>query len=189
MKEGRTLAIGAHPDDVELGCAGSLYKLPQSLIFLVFSECSTRRKQEQLKSAKIFDAEVHFGDLYGNTYRENVREVENLISLEVENVYLHWKEDTHQDHRYVYDIVLSALRRFNGNIFLYETPSSLNFVPNVFVDISDHFEAKLNVFGHHVSQNKTKTYLKKWIQATARYRGCQRHTSYAEGFVAYQLME
>src|SRR5690606_219191 len=139
------LAIGAHPDDVEIGVGGILAAHAQagdSITILTLSRGARggdadSRQHESLASAEILDARLFVKDLVdteisggGATVRlieEVVQEVQPTI------VYTHSSNDRHQDHRAVSEATIAATRRV-GTVACYQSPSAtIDFRPTRFV--------------------------------------------------------
>ena len=117
------LAIGAHPDDVEYGCGGMLTKYAQKghdVYLWIASDGALGgegavRRQEQADSALIIGArEVFWGD-YQDTEvpltRELIARVESVIrQIKPRMIFVHYPDDTHQDHRNLAQGTMSATR-------------------------------------------------------------------------------
>jgi len=184
QQQKRVLAIGAHPDDVEIGCGGALAKHNASgdvLRILTLSRGSAGgdvnvRIREASKAAALLGAELEIGRLPDAYISEGIETIEFIQSAIEEfqptHVYTHSFEDTHQDHRAAYTASLSAARSV-PNVYCYQTPSStVDFNPNRFVDISDFIGAKLSALGCHKSQvDRMPSLSDDVIVATARYWG------------------
>jgi len=197
------LAIGAHPDDIEIGCGGALYQFASSgrdVYLAVMSlggmggEGETR-KREQLRSKEILmSREVWFQD-YEDTRLPQGKELIDSIEVIIQRVQPHYifvnfREDTHQDHRVLARATMSATRNVH-NVLFYEVPTTHNFIPNVFVDISPVMDKKTACLEAHRSQ-VMKTNIKgasilDIAQSAARFRGVQGRTQFAEGFVSQRL--
>lgn len=197
------LAIGAHPDDIEFGCAGTLikYRLKGDEIYLMvmtegaYGGDAHLRRQEQIDSQNIMGAK----DLIWGGYKDTelvmslqlVRKIEEVInSIRPTFIFVNFPEDTHQDHRYLAQATISATR-YTRNVLFYEVPTSVNFAPNVFVDIMPTFETKIESLKAHKSQIE-KTGIKELsiiniALANAHFRGTQARVKYAEGFVSQRL--
>jgi len=193
------LAVGAHPDDVELGCAGTLalHKLNGDRVYLLVltkgeasgdvevreSEC--RRAADILGVDGLFfgglkDTEVHDG-------RETIDIIEKIIDkIKPDVIYAPTYKDTHQDHRNTGYASLSASRRCKM-ILLYEGASTQrDFTPQVFVNIEKTFELKkkvTRVFGSQLNNHRGGYGLAvKGIEGLAKYRGYQAGVDVAEAF-------
>jgi len=198
------LAIGAHPDDIEFGCGGTLLKYAQNkhdVHVFVLSEGSFGgdpqvRKAEQERAVEFLGAKRLFWGGFRDTEIENTRElilkIEEVIGItKPELVFLNYVEDVHQDHRALAQAGISATRYIKEVLF-FEVPSTHHFEPNVFVDIQGVLESKIELLKIHASQvNRTKienlTILES-MQSCANFRGYQGRVKYAEGFKALRLI-
>ena len=180
----RVLAIGAHPDDVEIGCGGAMAKHHAAgdlLHILTLSRGAAGgdtnvRTAEAQRAAALFGAELHMGtlrDTYITDGRETIEIIQSVIrEMSPTHVYTHCLEDTHQDHRAVHAASLVAARGV-PNLYCYQTPSStVEFRPHRFVDITDFIGAKLQALDAYGSQSERMAALEPDnILATARYWG------------------
>lgn len=180
----RVLAIGAHPDDVELGCGGSLAKHHSRgdlLHILTLSRGAAGgdvnvRATEAHEAAKTLGASLEFGDLpdaHVSDGTETITIIQRAIrELRPTHVYTHSLEDTHQDHRAVHTASMVAARGV-PNVYCYQSPSStVEFSPNRFVDITEFIKPKLRAIGAYKSQVHRSAMLQDdVILATARYWG------------------
>lgn len=192
------LAIGAHPDDIEFGCGGTLIKYAKkkhNVFLLVLTDGSFGgegeiRKIEQIEAAKFLPAKELFWGGFKDTEltdsRGLISKVEEVIhKVKPDIIFLNYGEDVHQDHRAVFHAGVSA-SRYIKEVFLYEVPTSFNFEPSFFVNIQDVLERKLNLLSIHASQvDKTRvenlTILES-AKSCANFRGFQGRVKYAEGF-------
>ncbi|MDO8356349.1 MAG: PIG-L deacetylase family protein [Nitrospirota bacterium] len=199
----RILAIGAHPDDIEAGCGGTLLKYAQKghRIFLLVMTAgdkggsSSIRKREQARSAKQLGVEKIFWGGYKDTAVPMGLDVIQKIEQVVEDVqphfiFSHYHDDTHQDHRHLAMSTITATR-YTKNVLFYEGPTTQNFSPTVFVDIDQVVEEKVKSIEAHGSQVK-KTNIEGLsivdvIRAGAHFRGIQGRVKNAEGFVPLRL--
>jgi len=204
----RILAIGAHPDDVEVGCGGTLVQYKQKgheVYILVLSKGEASgdpqiREKECKAAAKIIGAEIIFGDLKDTKITdgiETIMAIENVINqLKPDIIFSHSSKDGHQDHRNVGLATLSAARR-SKKVLLYESPAALReFCPQVFVDISTTFSVKmkaLETFGSQASkpyfqgvnmsdESHKFSYVLNAVEGLAVYRGFQAGVQLAEAF-------
>jgi len=152
------------------------------------------RENEQKKVCKYLSAELFWGgyqDTKINLDKNLIDTIEEIIKkAEPDLIFTHYYEDTHQDHRNVAEATITATR-YIRNVLFYETPSSINFSPTVFVDIEDVIKKKLYLLRLHKSQvyaTKVKglSILESAV-STAIYRGYQDRVKYAEGFVPLRL--
>lgn len=200
MVELRTvLAVGAHPDDIELGCGGTLalHKLKGDKVFmlvLTLGEASGDpkvREKECKMAAEIIGVDgLFFGGLTDTRVyddRETIDVIERVINnVKPDIVYAPSCKDSHQDHRNTAYATLSAGRRCKI-ILLYEGASTQrDFIPQVFVDISKTFELKIKATMVYSSQldNERGGYRSavKAIEGLAKFRGYQGRLNVAEAF-------
>lgn len=197
------LAIGAHPDDIEFGCGGTLIKYAikgHDISLLVLTDGGrggdpAERRKEQEEAAKVLGAKQLFWGNYQDTEvpldRELIQKVETIFSLiRPDLIFVHFGDDTHQDHRHLSTSVVTA-SRYTRNVLFYEGPTTSNFTPSVFVDIDSVLERKLHALKAHASQ-VVKTGVEglsilELAQAAAHFRGIQGRVRNAEGFVPLRL--
>ncbi len=184
------LAIGAHPDDVEVGCAGALAKHRaegDALNILTLSTggqggSSVTRKKESQNAAKLQDAHLFLGNFIDTEISHaftTIQFIEKIVrQVQPTHVYTHSFHDNHQDHRNAYHATITACREV-PNLYCYLSPSStVDFKPNIFINIDGFIEIKLLVIEAFSSQCNTRPYLEPdLIRATARYWGrfCNYH--------------
>jgi len=180
----RVLAIGAHPDDVEIGCGCALAKHHADydvLHILTLSRGAAGgdvnlRVVEAHNAAALVGARLEMANLR-DTYITDGAETISIIEaaireLQATHVYTHSLEDTHQDHRAVHTASLVAARGV-PNLYCYQTPSStVEFKPHRFVDITHHIEKKIDLIGAYKSQvDRMESIQPDVIVSTARYWG------------------
>ncbi len=203
MKKMNILAIGAHPDDIEFGCGGTLIKYSEAghNVFLLVMTLGDQggnseiRSKEQMASKKIIGAKELYWGGYEDTHlivnKELITKIEEVISENnPDMIFCHYSEDTHQDHRHLTQAVMSAARNLK-NVIFYEGPTTQNFSPGVFVDISDLLENKIDSLMAHESQ-VTKTNIKdlsivEIARSLANFRGIQGRVRNAEAFQPLRL--
>ncbi|MHB8771656.1 MAG: PIG-L deacetylase family protein [Syntrophales bacterium] len=200
----KILAIGAHPDDIEVGCAGTLAKYAQNgheVYLLVMTEGGmggecTVRKKEQTRAAKLLrPCKVLWGGykdtLLSPHMNQMVQEIEAFLKQIVPDlIFVHHAEDTHQDHRSLAKATVSATR-YVRNVLFYEGPTTQDFSPTVFVDIKETMDTKFAILLAHQSQVK-KTNIEGLaitdiVRSTAIFRGIQGRVQFAEAFVPLRL--
>ncbi len=198
------LAIGAHPDDIEIGCGGTLVKYAKKnhdIYLLVLTEGEgasgggKTRKREQENSAKCLKAKELFWGGFMDTKvpvnKESISIIESIIKkTKPELVFFNYPKDIHQDHRSVSDVCISA-SRYVKNVLMYEVPTTQGLEPDVFVDIGEVIKDKLKLLKIHISQvDKMRvphlTILDS-AKACANFRGFQGRVKYAEGFKSLRL--
>lgn len=198
------LAIGAHPDDIEFGCAGTLLKYSQkghnvSLLILTeggFGSDPQVRMKEQEAAANFMGAKGLFWGGFNDTElaanHQLILKIEEVVNLALPDVvFLNYMHDSHQDHRAAAQAGVSALRYIKEVLF-YEVPTTQHFEPDIFVDINDVLSKKLRLLELHASQvDKTRvenlTILES-AQSCANFRGFQGRVKFAEGFKALRVL-
>jgi LmbE family N-acetylglucosaminyl deacetylase len=193
------LAVGAHPDDIELGCGGALalHKLKGDKVYLLVvtrgeaSGDGEVRERECRESAKILGVDgLSFGGIEDTKIddgRVTIDAIEKVVDeIKPDIVYAPACKDTHQDHRNVGHATLSACRHCRI-ILMYEGASTQrDFTPQVFVDLTNVFELKMKVvrlFGSQVNNhNGIYKAAVKAIEGLAKFRGYQAGVDVAEAF-------
>jgi len=198
------LAIGAHFDDVEIGCAGTLAKhraKGDRVIIQVIThskyhdnngnclrekEVAVREGQE---AASILDCELicnYYETKHVKFGYELIKDIEDVVEENRINlIYTHWDLDIHQDHQAIGKATLNAGRKIN-HMFMYQSNLYMNtraFNATYFVDISDFIELKKNAILAHKSEVKKfgDGWLDFWINETAN-NGKKFNVRYAEAF-------
>ena len=205
----RVLAIGAHPDDIELGCGGTLALFNNRgheiyALVLTRGEASgdplLRQRECENAAETIGMKELFFGDLNDTKITEGIDTImiiENILGKVVPDiVFSHSPKDGHQDHRNCGLASLSAARNCQ-RVLLYESPAALrDFCPQVFVDITSTFHIKRRALSYFYSQsskpfldinnsqgeNRKFPNLLNVTEGQARFRGFQAGTLLAEAF-------
>ena len=198
------LAIGAHPDDIEFGCGGTLIKYARaghnvSLLVLTdggFGGDPETRKNEQKEAANFMGAKGMFWGGYMDTElvcnRELILKIDDVVQkVSPDVVYLNFWADEHQDHRAAAQAAISATRHIKEVLF-FEVPTTQHFEPDIFVDIQDILDNKLRLLELHFSQvNRTKIEKLTIVESAkscANFRGFQGRVRYAEGFKAVRVL-
>lgn len=199
----RVLCIGAHCDDIEIGCGGSLLELHQKhanleVRWAVFSSNETRRRETERAARDIHGNDVdlvihrnkdgYFPAEYG-AIKDQFEQLKK--AGEPDLIFTHYRQDYHQDHRVISELTASTFR--SHLILEYEIPkydgdlgNPTNFVP---LD-KGTCERKAEVI---VSANESQSD-KQWFSADTfmalmRLRGvqCNSATGYAEAFYCSKL--
>ncbi len=199
---GTILVFGAHPDDFEIGMAGTIAKLSRmgynmKLVIAVLPNFTQNDKKEERKEEAIMSAKVmgcpapDFLDL-SPTEMTHSRNLIGIIDKYISEhkpkaIFTQWIGDSHQDHQILTKSVISASRD-TFDLYMYETtiPGGIteqSFRSQLFVDISDFIELKESALKCFNSQQLRCGPI--WIDAIsgrAAYRGYQMNCKYAESF-------
>ncbi|MFH0749288.1 MAG: PIG-L family deacetylase [Candidatus Bathyarchaeota archaeon] len=199
----KILAIGAHPDDIEIGCGGSLLmasKLRYEIYLYILTHGEAggsngeNREKEAMASSKMIGAQkIEFGEFEDTNLIPNgdlVNSIEKIVKRTCPDLVLsHSSKDEHHDHRAVGLASIEAAR-YVSNLLTYENPLTKDFLPQLFIDISDTIEEKIKLLSFFESQ-RDKEYLKnKAIYGLAQYRAFQsriREVQFAEAFQVVKL--
>lgn len=202
----RVLVLGAHADDIEIGCGGTLLRLlggsaPLEVGWVVFC-ASPERAREARASADAFlerAARRHvvvkdFRDGYlpylGAAVKDAFEELKRDFSPDV--VFTHYRDDRHQDHRLVSELTWNTWR--NHLVLEYEIPKyDGDFgAPNAFVDLPESVvERKIDLVLRHFATQADKHWLTRdLLRAVARIRGmeCVSPERFAEAFYARKVL-
>ncbi|WP_292389526.1 PIG-L deacetylase family protein [Methanosarcina sp. UBA5] len=197
----KILAIGAHPDDIEIACGGSIAKLcdaGHTIVGLIVSggECggnSSSRRIEAMKGAEFLGINkvemMDFPDTrLDNFVLEISKQIETVVNeLKPDIVFTHSVHDIHQDHRAVHYATVRACRNLS-TILCYESPSiTQKFQPNVFVNIEQYIDVKIESIREHEDQNKKSYVQPEQVYGKAIFRGTQAKLKQAEGFEAIRI--
>ena len=198
------LAIGAHPDDIEFGCGGTLLQYVRaghSVYLLILTSGDVGgdphiRQKEALNASEFMGVKKVFWGYYRDTEltinRPLITTIEKVvIAIEPDIVFMNYSEDMHQDHRAAASAGISATRHIKEVLF-YEVPSTQHFYPDIFVNIGEVLADKLALLKLHESQvNRTSIAhlaITESVEACALFRGFQGKVKYAEGFKALRVL-
>lgn len=199
----RILAIGAHPDDLEIACGGTIAKLADAgHIVHAIVMCNGKNGGDasvrpiEARNGAIFmgisQIDVHdFTDTELSKHEVDlVQTIERKINSFEPNVILtHSCNDQHQDHLAVHVATLRAARR-HPSVLCYESPSTTrDFNPSFFVDLSDYVNVKVHAVEQHKDQ-LNKPYMRSdQIRGIAAFRGSQAKMQFAEAFEVVRLVD
>jgi LmbE family N-acetylglucosaminyl deacetylase len=195
----RVLAIGSHPDDIEIGCGGTLLRLAQTVgeleLHWVVLSGDAERAEEARASAATFgaDVEVHgFRDAffrYGGEVKGFFEELKGRIDPDL--LLTHHDADRHQDHRLVAELTWNTFR--DHLVLEYEVPkydADLG-TPNVFFPLEEEIarrkvELLLRSFP---SQRDKRWFTDDLFMGLMRVRGveCNAPSGLAEAFYARKI--
>ncbi len=199
------LCLGAHSDDIEIGCGGTLLQLRQAntkirFHWVVFSAIG-RRGEEARNAAELFtagcDKEVFvkeyrdgFLPYSGGQVKDVFEELKGRVNPDL--VFTPWQGDAHQDHRLVCELTWNTFR--DHLILEYEIPKYDGDMgrPNVFVPLETPvYQKKMdNLFEAFESQLSKPWFARETFLGLMRLRGMESNASsgYAEAFYARKIV-
>lgn len=202
----KIMCLGAHADDIEIGCGGTLLRmlsLHRSLEFLwvVFSS-NEERQREARTSASLFLSQAECKEIIVKDFRDGFfpydgakikdffEELKRQVSPDV--IFTHYRDDRHQDHRVISDLTWNTWR--NHLILEYEIPKYDGDLgsPNWFVPLTREVcDRKIKYICDIFQTQSNKAWLTEdTFQAILRLRGveCAAPDKYAEAFYCRKLV-
>jgi len=201
----RLLCLGAHSDDIEIGCGGTVLTWAQegrlaSVTWVVFSGIR-ERGDEARQSAEAFLGAVdrpevqvfEFPDGYFPSHFVALKHEFEVLKLreQYDVVFTHARDDRHQDHRLVSDLTWNTWR--DHLILEYEIPKYDGNLaaPNVFVAIDDATRRRKTalLMEHFPSQRGRQWFDEDTFNGIMRLRGLEINAPdrYAEAFVGRKV--
>ena len=202
----KVLVIGAHPDDPESMCAGTMLKLKAMgaevvAVYLTSGEAGivgktheqarTIRQAEARKACEVLGVRAVFltqTDGNAEVNKERYAEMKALIEAEEPDMVItHWPIDSHRDHRVCSILVYDAWRMTGRGFDLYYSEvmtgmQTQNFTPSLWVDVTDYRDKKIEAYLCHESQ-ELEGAVKEYHDTMERMRGMECQAKYAEAFV------
>jgi LmbE family N-acetylglucosaminyl deacetylase len=206
LRAARILCLGAHCDDIEIGCGGTLLRLLElspgaHVEWIVFSS-SEVRNAEARAGAERFLAGAGSTNVVVESFRERyfpflgaeIKEYFDRLgaTLQPDIVFTHFRDDLHQDHVLLAELALNTFR--DHLILEYEIPKWDGDLgrPTVFVPLEQrHVDAKVDaIWEAYESQREKHWFTKETFLATLRLRGieCKAPSGYAEAFHCRKLV-
>ena len=201
----KVLVIGAHPDDPETMCGGTMLRLKELgaevvSVYLTSGEGGIRGKsheearairQEEAKNACAVMGvrSIFLTQIDGNAQVNKARYAEMKALIEAEQpdmVITHWPIDSHRDHRVCSILTYDAWRQSGYSFDLYygEVMTGLqtqNFSPTLWVDITSTRDKKVEAYHCHLSQGADE--IQMWHDPMEIMRGMECHAKFGEAFV------
>ena len=202
----KILCLGAHCDDIEIGCGGTMIKLAHTLKdaeirWVVFSS-DARREKEALKSANDFLKSLKkknivikrfrnsFFPYHGAEIKEYFEQLTKEFSPDI--IFTHFRNDLHQDHRLISELTWNTYR--NHLILEYEIPKYDGDFgsPNFFVQFDETISLKkiTRIMKYFKSQSDKAWFTKDTFLSILRLRGVESNApdKYAEGFYCRKII-
>lgn len=198
------LCLGAHSDDIEIGCGGTILRLIQlylaaSFTWIVFSAESDTRKDEALAGAARFltgaaaqnvvvkDFRVTFFPADATAIKEYFEERKSAGDPDL--IFTHYRHDLHQDHKLISDLTWNTFRK--SLILEYEIPKWDGDLgaPNCYVRLAeDVVDRKIAAICETFqSQCERPWFTPETFRALLRLRGVEANAPFAEAFYARKL--
>jgi len=204
-KELRVLCLGAHCDDIEIGCGGTLLKLAEEykkirVKWVVFSSNKIRKKEAK-KSAALFLDQLEnklieildFKDgFFPASWSDIKNRFEEFKDFSPDIIFTHYRDDLHQDHRVINELTWNTFR--DHLILEYEIVKYDGDLgnPNFFVPLTEkHFYKKKEIlFECFKSQLDKQWFDNSLLEALPRIRGVQSasQTKFAEAYYTRKLI-
>jgi LmbE family N-acetylglucosaminyl deacetylase len=201
----KVVCVGAHPDDPESGCGGTLARYAAlghsvTIVYLTrgergidgrsLDEAARIRTAESEAACRIMGAKpVFFGQIDGATEftRAQVESMTRLLNDERPDVlFTHWPVDTHPDHQVASLLAIRGwMRRGTGLLYFFEVDTgdqTEGFFPNTYVDVSTVMDKKKSALFAHVSQDGQAIW-RQHHEIMAAWRGREAAVPAAEAFV------
>ncbi len=196
----RVLLLGAHADDIEIGCGGTVLRLAETYPALeccwVVMSAGGARGDEARASARMFLQGAHrksvtlhefrdgFFPYEGGAIKERFEELKRSYVPDL--VFTHYRHDLHQDHRLISELTWNTFR--DHLILEYEVPKYDGDLgsPNHFIELSQETcQRKVDaILQHFPSQAGKQWFTPDLFFALLRLRGMEANsrTGYAEAF-------
>ncbi|MCA9192840.1 MAG: PIG-L family deacetylase [Planctomycetales bacterium] len=200
------LCLGAHADDIEIGCGATLLQIvalrPDLRIkWVVFTSDSQRQVEAQASAEAILAGVAHasieilqFSDRYlpwaGQQVKEKFFQLQETINPDL--IFTHLLEDRHQDHRLLSELTWNTFR--NHLIWEYEIPKYEGDLghPNCYVSIPAKIgERKIDLLLEHFASQGNKSWFNRdTFRALMHIRGLESKSpsGLAEGFICRKAL-
>ena len=200
------LCLGAHCDDIEIGCGGTILKLIENynnitVYWVVFSSNEQRAKEAKTssntflkevlqKKVVILDFRDGFLSFDGLEIKECFEQLKQEFTPDL--IFTHYREDRHQDHRLISEFTWNTFR--NHLILEYEIPKydgDLG-IPNLFFHINEAFcRRKIQyIMDAFQTQNNKQWFTEETFRSLMRIRGIESNSpsNYAEAFYCRKIV-
>jgi len=200
--EVKVLCLGAHCDDVEIGCGGTLLRWREDnpsleVRWVVFSANGSRAAETRASARRFLGSDPNlcvkfcefrdgFLPYQGDEVKDAFERLKGEFAPDV--VFTHYRNDLHQDHRLVSELTWNT---FRGSLILeYEIPKWDGDLgnPNAYVPLTArHLEAKIEILCEEYTTQRGRTWFEpETFRSIARLRGMEMAATerYAEAFYA-----
>lgn len=200
----RILLLGAHPDDIEIGCGATIMRLLDdgaigALRWVVLT--GTQERADEARSSARAIAQGDLAEVSVEAFEDGFlpwsgadvkRYMESLKAFVPDFVFTHRLEDAHQDHRLVSELAWQTFRE--ATIFEYEIPKYEGDLghPNLYVSVTEELAKRKaeHLHNHFASQSARRWFTDDTFRALLRLRGLESHsaTGLAEGFTCRKVV-
>lgn len=201
------LCLGAHCDDIEIGCGGTLLKLfstyPSAQVTWVVFSSTEARKVEAEQGAALFTQQagsldlriLDFRDGFLPTQSVELKEAFEQIKRDIsvpDVIFTHYRSDLHQDHKIVADLTWNTFR--NHLVLEYEIPKwdgDLGRPNGYFFLTRDHAHQKIEYLQQAYNSQKTKKWFTDdlfWSLMRLRGMECNSESTVAEAFYTKKVV-
>jgi len=202
----RVLCLGAHSDDLEIGCGGTILELanrtaPLDVTWIVFSASDARRREAN-ESANVFLGNAARKEVFVENFRDGffpyiggeVKEYFEALKKRVspDLIFTHYRHDLHQDHRVISELTWNTFR--NHLILEYEIPKYDGDMgsPNVFVPLDEPTSRRKieTILAFFQTQEHRHWFSEDLFLSMLRLRGmeCAAPSGYAEAFYCRKIV-
>ena len=201
----KILCVGAHSDDIEIGCGGTILRLRQeypgcSFTWVVFGASELRAMEARIAAGLFAGTAIGVGptildfrDGFMPFMGPEIKEIfEKLKQISPDLIFTHSRKDAHQDHRLLAELTWNTFR--DHLILEYEIPKYDGDLgqPSVFVPLqSEICEKKIEfLVGAFSSQHVKRWFKPETFRSLMRLRGmeCNAPSGYAEAFYCRKLV-
>jgi LmbE family N-acetylglucosaminyl deacetylase len=202
----QVLCLGAHSDDIEIGCGGTILRLAAeyprcTFHWVVFSALGERESEAQraaalfagrdrLKSLDLRKFRDSFMPFEGAEIKKVFEELKSAVSPAL--IFCPGRKDAHQDHRLIGELTWNTFR--NHLIMEYEIPKYDGDLgqPSVFVSLGrEHYQKKVDLLTEAFPSQHTKRWFEpETFLSLMRLRGmeCNATSGYAEAFYCRKML-
>lgn len=208
MEMDKILVFSAHPDDETISMGGTILKHQDKgdeIFWLnittgsIYQKSCIAKIKDVYKFKDVFNLELPEITLTDIPIYDIISKIEKVVKNTKPNiVYIMNRSDIHSDHRYAFQAIYPCTKSFRApfvkRILMYETLSETEFspalpenvfIPNVFVDVSEFMEKKLEIMKTYESEVMEGNLPRSFnaIKALGAYRGSRIGVDYAEAFM------
>ncbi|HEV2318742.1 MAG TPA: PIG-L deacetylase family protein [Verrucomicrobiae bacterium] len=198
------LCLGAHSDDIEIGCGATIRKLtrlrPELAVWWVVFTAKGKRAAEAKSSARVFLRNAGKVQVFVKQFRNGyfpfegaaIKDFFESLKSRVtpDLIFTHFRDDRHQDHRLISDLTWNTFR--NHLILEYEIPKYDGDIasPNVFVPFDEQTAAEKadHLCRFFSTQTNKHWFDKNTFLALMRLRGIECCAQYAEAFYGRKIV-